>query len=116
MQLAIEIVGSQSLTLRPLIDNINGNDLSNKTKNRMPLLQSIHKLRKSLNEKSKNYENIIKVGRTHLQDAVPLTFGQEISGWVAQLDICYRYIEHAVDGVYDLAIGGNSRWNRIRFF
>ncbi len=74
----------------------------------MPLLQSIHKLRKSLNEKSKNYENIIKVGRTHLQDAVPLTFGQEISGWVAQLDICYRYIEHAVDGVYDLAIGGTA--------
>ena len=106
---AIEIVGSQSLTLRPLIiNNINGNDLSNKTKNRMPLLQSIHKLRKALNEKSKNYENIIKVGRTHLQDAVPLTFGQEISGWVAQLDICYRYIEQAVDGVYDLAIGGTA--------
>jgi fumarate hydratase, class II len=106
---AIEIVGSQSLALRPLIINdINGSDLFNKTKNRMPLLQSIHKLRKALNEKSKNYEDIIKVGRTHLQDAVPLTFGQEISGWVAQLDICYRYIEQAVDGVYDLAIGGTA--------
>jgi hypothetical protein len=52
---AIEIVGSQSLALRPLIINdINGSDLFNKTKNRMPLLQSIHKLRKALNEKSKN--------------------------------------------------------------
>jgi fumarate hydratase, class II len=106
---AIEIVGSPSLILRTqIINNIDGNNLSNMPRNRIPLLQSIYKLRKALNEKSKNYENIIKVGRTHLQDAVPLTFGQEISGWVAQLDICHKYIEQAVDGLFDLAIGGTA--------
>ncbi len=106
---AIEIVGSPLLTLRPsIINNTDGNNLSNIPRNRIPLLQSIYKLRKALNEKSKNYENIIKVGRTHLQDAVPLTFGQEISGWVAQLDICHKYIEQAVDGLFDLAIGGTA--------
>ncbi|MEJ7642821.1 MAG: class II fumarate hydratase, partial [Candidatus Nitrosocosmicus sp.] len=86
------------------------NDIdSNKhTKNKMPLLHSISKLRNALNEKSNEFKDIIKVGRTHLQDAVPLTFGQEISGWVTQLDLCYRYIEQSLDGLYDLAIGGTA--------
>ncbi len=105
----LEIEGSPTLSLNPLKDNsINDNNLIHSTNKRMPLLKSIYKLRNSLNEKAKDYHDIIKVGRTHLQDAVPLTFGQEISGWVAQLDICYKYIKQAVDGAYDLAIGGTA--------
>ncbi|MDN5869010.1 MAG: class II fumarate hydratase [Candidatus Nitrosocosmicus sp.] len=75
---------------------------------RLPLLQSILNLRDSLGKKSKDYDQVIKVGRTHLQDAIPMTFGQEISGWVAQLDICTKSIENALEGLYDLAIGGTA--------
>ena len=105
---AIEIAGSPSISLRPSRNYPINNDSHNHNKNRIPLLQSIDKLRKSLNQKAKDYNDIVKVGRTHLQDALPLTFGQEISGWIAQLDICYKYIEQALDGVYDLAIGGTA--------
>jgi fumarate hydratase class II len=72
------------------------------------LLQSILNLRNALNEKAKEYADVVKVGRTHLQDAVPIMFGQEISGWVAQLDMDYKYIEQALDGLYALAIGGTA--------
>ncbi len=102
----ISIVGSHSLSLSSY--NKDNNSIDNVAKNKLPLLHSIKKLRNTLNEKSLEYKNIIKVGRTHLQDAVPITFGQEISGWVAQLDICYKYIEQAVDGAYDLAIDGTA--------
>ncbi|MDQ6724290.1 MAG: class II fumarate hydratase [Thermoproteota archaeon] len=105
---AIEIAGSPLISLRPSRNYPINNDSHNHNKNRIPLLQSIDKLRKSLNQKAKDYNDIVKVGRTHLQDALPLTFGQEISGWIAQLDICYKYIEQALDGVYDLAIGGTA--------
>ena len=86
----------------------NDNDSNKYTENKMPLLHSISKLRNALNEKSNEFKDIIKVGRTHLQDAVPLTFGQEISGWVSQLDLCYRYIEQSLNELYDLAIGGTA--------
>ena len=102
----IAIVGSQFLSLFPSYNK--DNNSIHKVKDNPPLLKSIKKLRDTLHEKSLQYKNIIKVGRTHLQDAVPLTFGQEISGWVAQLDICYKYIEQSVDGAYDLAIGGTA--------
>jgi fumarate hydratase, class II len=90
---------------------INGNPLilsNNNSKKQLSLLQSILNLRNALNEKAQAYKDIVKVGRTHLQDAVPITFGQEISGWVAQLDMGYKYIEQALDGLYDLAIGGTA--------
>ena len=86
----------------------NDNDSSKYTENKMPLLHSISKLRNALNEKSNEFKDIIKVGRTHLQDAVPLTFGQEISGWVTQLDLCHKYIEQSLNELYDLAIGGTA--------
>ena len=105
---AIEIAGSPLISLRPLRSDPTRTNSNNQIKSRMSLLQSIHKLRNTLDEKAKDYKDIIKVGRTHLQDALPLTFGQEISGWTAQLDLCYKYIEQALDGAYDLAIGGTA--------
>ena len=53
-------------------------------------------------------QDIVKVGRTHLQDATPLTLGQEISGWVAQLELSTRAIEAAMPPVYELALGGTA--------
>ena len=52
--------------------------------------------------------DIVKIGRTHLQDATPLTLGQEISGWVAQLDIAMRAVDAATPAVYELALGGTA--------
>ena len=54
------------------------------------------------------YADIVKIGRTHLQDAVPLTLGQEFSGYVAQLNADVERIEHAMPGLYELAIGGTA--------
>ncbi len=111
---AIEIAGSPHVSLRPSKTNtattfVDEDDGSNgHTTTRKPLLHSIIKLRNALDEKANDYKDLIKIGRTHLQDAVPLTFGQEISGWVAQLDICYKYIEQSLEGAYDLAIGGTA--------
>ena len=51
---------------------------------------------------------IVKIGRTHLQDATPLTLGQEISGWVSQLDLAVRAIEATLPAVYELALGGTA--------
>ena len=108
---AIEILGSELICLNPTknIAAIHSDSSHFDRKNRRrSLLFSIKQLRQALYEKSNDYKDIIKVGRTHLQDAVPLTFGQEISGWVAQLDICHKYIEQSLDGIYDLAIGGTA--------
>ncbi len=72
------------------------------------LLPSVKHLRDGLAKKSKTFKNLIKIGRTHLQDAVPLTLGQEFSGYVAQLDYCLKAIEGGLAGVYELAIGGTA--------
>ncbi len=72
------------------------------------LLPAVRNLRNGLNEKSKKYEKLVKVGRTHLQDAVPITLGQEISGWVAQIDFGYRKIDESLKDLYELAIGGTA--------
>jgi fumarate hydratase class II len=72
------------------------------------LLPSAKKLRDALEEKRKKFANIIKVGRTHLQDAVPLTLGQEFSGYVAQMDAAMKAIEATLPGLYELALGGTA--------
>lgn len=72
------------------------------------LLPSLKTLRDSLHNKSKAFDHIVKIGRTHLQDAVPLTLGQEFSGYVGQLDACMSYIEDILPHLYDLAIGGSA--------
>src|SRR6201995_1199818 len=72
------------------------------------LLPDIKKIRDAIQAKAKEFEDIVKIGRTHLQDATPLTVGQEFSGWVAQLDRDGARIAVALDGLYDLAIGGTA--------
>lgn len=72
------------------------------------LIPNIKKLRKALNDKSQEFKDIVKIGRTHLMDAVPLTLGQEFSGYVAQLDIDLGFIEGCLPRVYELALGGTA--------
>jgi fumarate hydratase class II len=72
------------------------------------LLPRIRKLRDTLDGKAKAFADIVKIGRTHLQDATPLTLGQEISGWVAQIDVAMRAVEGALPSVYELALGGTA--------
>ena len=72
------------------------------------LLPAVKTLRDALDKKRAEFETIVKIGRTHLQDAVPMTLGQEFSGYVAQLDAGITRIEQAVQGLYELAIGGTA--------
>jgi len=72
------------------------------------LLPKLNRLSDTLEEKSFAFENIVKIGRTHLQDAVPLTLGQEFSGYVAQLEYCQKAILNCLPGLYELAIGGTA--------
>ena len=72
------------------------------------LYPKVKRLRDTLADKSGAFKNIVKVGRTHLQDATPITLGQEIGGWAAQLEYCLEQISHAEKGLYELAIGGTA--------
>jgi fumarate hydratase class II len=72
------------------------------------LLPQVRELRDALEQKAQQYADIVKIGRTHLQDAVPLTLGQEFSGYAAQLNADLERIEHAMPGLYELAIGGTA--------
>ncbi len=72
------------------------------------LLPSVKALRDGLDEKARAFADIVKIGRTHLQDATPLTLGQEFSGYVAQLDAAMAGVEAALPGVYELALGGTA--------
>jgi fumarate hydratase class II len=72
------------------------------------LVPSIRALRGALDAKATAFADIVKIGRTHLQDAVPLTLGQEFAGYVAQLDADLARIEQAMPGLYELAIGGTA--------
>ncbi|EQD54567.1 Fumarate hydratase, class II, partial [mine drainage metagenome] len=64
--------------------------------------------RDALAAKSEAFASIVKIGRTHLMDAVPLTLGQEISGYAAQLDADVERVKGSLDGLYELAIGGTA--------
>lgn len=72
------------------------------------LIPMVHKLREALADKSKAFSAIVKIGRTHLMDAVPLTLGQEFSGYVEQLDQNLERIQAALPRLYELAIGGTA--------
>lgn len=72
------------------------------------LVPALDQLRNTLDEKAKAYNDIVKIGRTHLQDATPLTLGQEISGWVHMLDRSKEMILEATDKMRALAIGGTA--------
>lgn len=72
------------------------------------LLPSLKKLKQTLQSKSKEYSHIVKIGRTHLQDATPLTLGQEISGWVEMLQKSEEMIKDSLKYLRELAIGGTA--------
>jgi fumarate hydratase class II len=72
------------------------------------LLPPVRELRDALQRKAEEFDDIVKIGRTHLQDAVPLTLGQEFSGYVAQLDDGVDRIESTLPGLFELAIGGTA--------
>ena len=72
------------------------------------LLPAVAALRSTLDDKARAFADIVKIGRTHLQDATPLTLGQEISGWVAQLDHAIAAITASLPPVHELALGGTA--------
>jgi len=65
-------------------------------------------LQATLQDKAQAFDDVVKIGRTHLQDATPLTLGQEISGWVAQLAHCRRHVETTLPHLCELALGGTA--------
>ena len=72
------------------------------------LLPAVGLLRDTLAAKADSYQAVVKTGRTHLQDATPITLGQEIGGWVAQIDFALESVKGDLPGIYDLAIGGTA--------
>jgi fumarate hydratase, class II len=118
---AIEMTGGQMGSKKPIHpnDDVNMSQSSNDT---FPtamhiaaaralhegLLQAVRSLRDALKRKAEEFAGIVKIGRTHLQDAVPITLGQEFSGYVAQLDDDIQRIEQSLPGLYELAIGGTA--------
>ena len=118
---AIEILGGKKGTKKPVHpnDHVNKSQSTNdvfptamhiaiaiETKNK--LLPSLDLLNKELKKKSSQFKNIVKVGRTHLQDATPLTLGQEFSGYQSQLEDCIFRINNALKEIYFLAQGGTA--------
>ncbi len=72
------------------------------------LIPQVSRLQKTLAAKADAFQDIIKIGRTHLMDAVPLTLGQEFSGYAAQLENGIARVESTLDGIYELALGGTA--------
>jgi len=118
---AIEIAGGVMGSKKPIHpnDDVNMSQSSNDTfpaamhiaaasETARRLLPAIKKLRDILHAKAVEFKDIVKIGRTHLQDATPLTLGQEFSGYVNLLDRDGGRVAIALDGLYDLAIGGTA--------
>jgi fumarate hydratase class II len=74
----------------------------------MDLVPAVEKLRDTFEQKSKEYWKVTKIGRTHLMDATPLTLGQELSGYVSQLDHALTHVHHALPHLRELALGGTA--------
>ena len=72
------------------------------------LIPAVTRLRDALDAKGREFSNVVKIGRTHLMDATPLTVGQEFSGWVSMLDRDIARLKEVLPGLYDLAIGGTA--------
>jgi fumarate hydratase class II len=118
---AIELAGGQLGSKEPIHpnDDVNMSQSSNDTfptamhvaaarAVKEQVIPSVQALRDALDRKSGEFEGIVKIGRTHLQDAVPLTLGQEFSAFVAQLDDDLTRLEESLHGLYELAIGGTA--------
>ncbi len=117
---AIELAGGEMGSKKPVHpnDHVNMSQSSNDTfptamhmaaaEAMVDMLPAVEQLRSALAAKAEQWKDIVKVGRTHLQDATPLTLGQEFGGYVSQLDRDLDRCRYALDGLYDLAIGGTA--------
>lgn len=72
------------------------------------LIPAVTRLKNTLQQKSNEFQDIVKIGRTHLQDATPLTLGQEFSGYVSQLEHALKRLYQALEGLYELPLGGTA--------
>ena len=118
---AIEMAGGEMGSKRPIHpnDDVNRGQSSNDTfptamhiavveQLEDALIPSVTRLRQTLHGQSEKFQTVVKVGRTHLQDATPITLGQEIGGWVAQLDAALATVRLTIPGLCELAIGGTA--------
>ena len=117
-QLAGKVVGEGEKTIQPN-DDVNKSQSSNDTfptgmhiaaykKIAETTIPGVKQLRDTLNEKSKTFKNVVKIGRTHLMDATPITLGQELSGYVAQLDHGLKALKNTLSHLSELALGGTA--------
>ena len=118
---AIELLGGELGSKRPVHPNDHVN-LSQSSNDTFPtamhvaaaeaivrrLLPAVRELRDALMRRAREFDDVVKIGRTHLQDAVPLTLGQEFGGYAAQLDADLARIEATLPGLEELAIGGTA--------
>jgi len=118
---AIELAGGEMGSKKPIHpnDDVNMSQSSNDTfptamhvaaaeRVKHALIPAVRSVHKAIAAKADEFKDIVKIGRTHLQDAVPLTFGQEFGGWASLLERDIKRLEQALDGLYDLAIGGTA--------
>jgi fumarate hydratase class II len=118
---AIELAGGEMGSKRPIHpnDDVNKSQSSNDTfptamyiaaatEVKVRLIPAVQRLRDAIAAKAKQFEDVVKIGRTHLQDATPLTLGQEIGGWASLLERDIVRMESTLDGLYELAIGGTA--------
>ncbi len=118
---AIEIAGGEMGSKKPIHpnDDVNMSQSSNDTfpaamhiaaadRVKRALIPAIKEVHAAIDAKAKEFMDIVKIGRTHLQDAVPMTVGQEFSGWASLLERDIKRLNEVLDGLYDLAIGGTA--------
>src|SRR3954451_379894 len=118
---AIELAGGVMGSKKPIHpnDHVNMSQSSNDTfptamhiaaaeQVQRKLIPAVEELRNALDGKAQQFADVVKIGRTHLQDATPITVGQEISGWVSLLDRDIQRLRETLAGLYDLAIGGTA--------
>src|SRR6201986_314116 len=118
---AIEIAGGVMGSKKPIHpnDDVNMSQSSNDTfatalhiagatRVAEGLIPAVTRLRDAIDAKAREFQDVVKIGRTHLMDATPLTVGQEISGWVSLLDRDIERLRLVLPGLYDLAIGGTA--------
>ena len=118
---AIEIAGGEMGSKKPIHpnDHVNMSQSSNDTfpaamhiaaaeRVKRALIPALKTVQEALARKAKEFDAIVKIGRTHLQDAVPLTLGQEFGGWASLIERDIKRLELVLDGLYDLAVGGTA--------
>src|SRR3954463_3996852 len=117
---AIELAGGEMGSKRPVHpnDDVNMSQSSNDTfptamhiaaaEQMQKLIPEVRHMRDAIDAKAKEFRDVVKIGRTHLQDATPLTVGQEFGGWASLLERDIERLEMVLPGLYDLAIGGTA--------